>query len=77
MHLARQVFPENICSFHKTFLEVCKDSHTYLFLDLTKQSINDILRFRTNIFPGETTEVFEPVQVNEPVEVTAALPPRP
>ena len=46
VHLARQVYPESIPSFHKTYLEVCKDPHTYLFLDLT-QSINDLLRFRT------------------------------
>jgi hypothetical protein len=41
-------------------LDVCRDRHTYLFLDLT-QSINDLLRFRTKLFPGETTEVFAPV----------------
>jgi len=75
VQLARQVYPENISSFHKTYLEVCKDPHTYLFLDLT-QSIDDLLRFRTKIFPGETTEVFAPVRGNEPVEVAATLPSR-
>jgi len=70
VHLARQVYPENNSSFHKTYLEVCKDPHTYLFLDLT-QSINDLLRFRTKIFPGETTDEFPPVRSNEPVEVAA------
>ena len=54
VHLARQVYPENISNFHKTYLDVCKDPHTYLFLDLT-QSINDLLRFRTKIFPDEIT----------------------
>ena len=49
VHLARQVYPDNIASFHKTYLDVCKDPHTYLFLDLT-QSINDLLRFRTKTF---------------------------
>ena len=72
VHLARQVYPENISSFHKTYLEACKDPHTYLFLDLT-QSINDLLRFRTKIFPGETCEVFAPVQGNEPVKITTSL----
>ena len=67
VHLARQVYPENISSFHKTYLEVCKDLHTYLFLDLI-QSINDLLKYRTKIFPGESTEVFE---------VTFTFPPRP
>jgi hypothetical protein len=54
VNLARQVYPENISSFHKTYLDVCKDPHTYLFLDLTIP-INDRLRFRTKIFPGEYT----------------------
>jgi len=75
VHLARQVYPENISSFHKTYLDVCKDPHSYLFLDFT-QSINSLLRFRTKIFPGENTEVFEPVEGNEPIEVTVTLSPR-
>lgn len=75
VHLARQVYPENISSFHKTYLEVCKDPHSYLFLDLT-QSINDLLRFRTKIFPGEVTEVFAPLESNEPSEITISLPAR-
>jgi hypothetical protein len=61
VQLARQVYPENISSFHKTYLEALKDPHSYLFLDLT-QSINDLLRFRTKIFPGESYEDFAPVQ---------------
>ena len=51
MHLARQVYPYNISSLHETYLEDCKDPHTYLLLDLT-QSINDLRRFRTNILLG-------------------------
>jgi len=76
VHLARRVFPENISSLHKTYLEDCKDPHSYLFLDLT-QSTKDLIRFRTNIFPGEICEVFAPVQCNEPVRVTTTLNPRP
>jgi len=63
----------HISSFHKTFLDVCNDPHTYLFLDLT-QSINDMFNFRTKIFPGETTDVFAPVRSIEQVEVSATLP---
>jgi len=74
--LGRQVYPENTYSFHKTYLDVGKDPHTYLFLDLT-QSFNDLLRFRTKTFPGELTDVFAPVQGNEPIEVTATLSSRP
>jgi len=75
VHLARQVCPENISSFHKTYLQLCADPHTYLFLDLT-HSINDLLRFRKKIFLGEITEVFAPFRANEPVEVAATLPSR-
>ena len=75
VHLARKVYTEHISSFHKTYLEVCKDTHTYLFLGLT-QSINDLLRFRTKIFPCEITELFAPVRGNEPVAVAATLPSR-
>jgi len=52
VHLARQVYPENISSFNKTHLDVCKDTHSYLFLDFT-QSINSLLSFITMIFPWE------------------------
>jgi len=69
VHLARQVYPENISSFHKTYVDVCKDPHSYLFLDFT-QSINSSLRFRTKIFPGENTEVFAAVEGNELVEIS-------
>jgi hypothetical protein len=62
----------NIFSFHKTYLDVCRDPHTYLFLDLT-QPINDLLRFRTKIFPGEITEVFALLDSNEPVEIATSL----
>jgi len=75
VHLVRQVYQENISNFHKTCLEVCKDPHTYVFLDMT-QSINDLLSFRRNIFPGDTTEVFAPVRGNEAIEVAATLPSR-
>jgi len=61
VHLARQVYPENISSFHKTYLEGCKDPHSYLFLDPT-QSINGLLRFRTQIFQGKI-ELFKVITI--------------
>jgi hypothetical protein len=61
VHLARQLYPANISIFHKIYLDVCRDPHIYLLLHLT-QSINDLLRFRTKIFPGEVTEVSAPVK---------------
>jgi len=42
VHLARQVYPENISSFHKTCLEVCKDPYSYLCLDFTQSIISFI-----------------------------------
>jgi len=75
-HLRRQVHPENISSFHKTYLEPYKHPHIYLFLYLT-QPINDLLRYRTKIFRGEITDVFTPVQGNDPIEVTTTLSTRP
>jgi len=76
VQLPRQVYPENNYSFHKTYLEVCKHPHSYLFMYLT-QSYNDLLRLRTKIFPEETCEVLAPVKVNETVKVTTTLSPRP
>jgi hypothetical protein len=75
VHLAWQIYPENISSFHKTCLNVSKDPQSYLYLDFT-QSINSLLRFRTKIFPGENTDVFAAVEDNEPAEVTVTLFPR-
>jgi len=37
VQLVRQVYIENISNFRKTYREVCKDPHTYLFLDLTNR----------------------------------------
>ena len=58
VHFARQVYPENISSFYKTYLEVCKN----LCDDLT-EAIYDLLRYRTKTFQRETTEVFAPYTV--------------
>jgi len=46
VHMARQVYPDNIYSFHKTYLEPCKVPYSYLFIDLT-QSIIGLLRSTT------------------------------
>ncbi len=31
VNLAREIYPENIYSFHKTYLDAWRDPHTYLF----------------------------------------------
>jgi hypothetical protein len=56
VHLGRQIYPENVCGFHEASLSACKENRTYLFLDLS-QSVKDLLRFRTKIFPCGLTEV--------------------
>jgi len=35
VNLAQQGYHANISSFHKTYLDACKDLHTYFFLDVT------------------------------------------
>lgn len=47
--LARQIFPENPSSFVKVYKEATSKAYGYLFMDLT-QAVNDILRFRTDVF---------------------------
>lgn len=58
-HLARQIYPENVAMLQKMYKSVTANGHSYLFIDLT-QGINDILRFRTNIFNKEYTECYCP-----------------
>jgi len=62
VHLARQVYPEKKYCFHKTYLDVCKDPHSYMFLDFT-QSINSFFRFTAKILPVENTEVLRLLNV--------------
>lgn len=56
-HLARQIYPENVQALQKLYKEITQQGHSYLFIDLS-QGINDVLRFRTNIFNREFTTCF-------------------
>lgn len=58
-HLARQIYPENVAMLQKMYKSITATAHSYLFIDLT-QGINDILRFRTNIFNKEYCECYCP-----------------
>lgn len=49
IHLAKQVYPENSSELLKIYKDVTQAAHNYLLIDLT-QDINEILRFRTDIF---------------------------
>lgn len=56
-HLARQIYPENV--LQKMYKRITHAGHSYLFVDLT-QGINDLLRFRSNIFKKEYCECYCP-----------------
>jgi len=50
--LARQIYPENPRELFRIYKEVPDQLHGYLLIDLT-QGINDLLRFRPDIFNSE------------------------
>lgn len=50
--LARQIYPENPTELFRIYKEVTEQPHGYLLIDLT-QGINDLLRFRSDIFNSE------------------------
>lgn len=51
-YLARQIYPENFKALQNLYKRITQIGHSYLFIDLS-QGINDLLRFRTNIFNKE------------------------
>ena len=50
MHFARQVYTKHSSSLYKAYLDAT--IRPYFILDLS-QDTNDLLRFRTNVFPDE------------------------
>jgi hypothetical protein len=51
-YLARQVLPEASASLCEAYREATRNPHGYLILDFA-QDTDDLLRFRTNVFPAE------------------------
>jgi ABC-type oligopeptide transport system ATPase subunit len=51
-HLGRQVHPQNRASLYDAYLEATRKPHGYFILDFA-QDTDDLLRYRTNVFPGE------------------------
>ena len=51
-YLAHQVLPEASVSLCETYREATQNAHGYLILDFA-QDTDDLLRFRTNVFPSE------------------------
>jgi len=52
--MADQVYPEDSLGLYNAYLNATQEPYGYLLLDLTRNT-NDGLRFRTNIFPNDTT----------------------
>lgn len=75
-YLAKQIYPENSKDLLKVYKQVTGTPHNYLLLDLT-QTINDNLRFRSNIFEKSHCEVFCKINENdqeiEEIEKTQAF----
>jgi GTPase SAR1 family protein len=57
MPLARQIYPENSKDFLKVYNEITSVPYGYIVLDLT-QDINDIFRFRSNIFEDNKFDIY-------------------
>jgi len=74
MFLARQVYAENSASLYKYYLDATQRPHGYLILDLS-QDTDDRLRFRTDIFPAEQTNVYSPIS-DESSEIELSRPSR-
>jgi hypothetical protein len=51
-YLARQVLPEASASLCEAYREATQKPHGYMILDFA-QDTDDLLRYRTNVFPSE------------------------
>jgi hypothetical protein len=58
-NLSHQLFPKEGSFFMDAYKQACVNPYGYLMLNLHANS-NNILRLRTNIFPGEESIVFTP-----------------
>ena len=54
-YLARQVYPEDPKFLQETYIDECTPPYSYLLMDM-KQDTLDEYRFRTNIFPDDSTQ---------------------
>ena len=59
MAMAQQMYPRNVKYFMDSYVSSTSSPHGYLLIDM-KQSTPDILRLRTDIFPGEKIVVMIP-----------------
>jgi len=63
------VYPENITSLYKAYLDAIKKTYAYLILDLS-QDTDERLRFGTNKFPTDAPHpiIYAPIE-NEASEI--------
>lgn len=57
--LSRQMFPENYHFLLDAYSDATKEPFSYLLIDC-KPATSDLIRFRSKIFPGEQTIVYQP-----------------
>ena len=56
-HLAKQMYPGHTRFVQESYVDATRDPYGYLLIDL-KPNTPEVLRLRTNIFPGETPFVY-------------------
>ena len=56
-HLAKQMYPGHTGFIQESFQDATRNPYGYLLIDL-KPRAPEVLRLRTNIFPGETSFVY-------------------
>ncbi|KAF8782026.1 Retrovirus-related Pol polyprotein type-2 like protein [Argiope bruennichi] len=60
MHLGSQLCPNNVKFFREVYENAISKAFSYLLVDLTPQ-IDDTLRLRTGLFPGDKYYVYQPL----------------
>jgi len=60
VHLARQVFSHNSRFAVEAYKVATEQPYSYLLLDLRNEQ-DELLRLRSNVFPGERQVVFVPI----------------
>ena len=60
MALGQQMYPRHTNYFAKAYASATSRPYGYLLIDM-KQTTPDVLRLRTDIFPGERVTVFVPI----------------
>ena len=59
VHLARQIFPHNSRYAVEAYKLATESPFSYLLLDLRNEQ-DELLRLRSNVFPGEAHTVYVP-----------------